>query len=150
MRAPLDFDFQAGGVVRLTNDLQAQLDSLSDSHQQPIYQDIARYLQQTLNRRLDTQTDAADRPFLRRKHTVWDGKTRPKKMLLGMKKAKLIIEGNQVSLGYSGGKAALAKWHNAGKIGSDGQRRPRRQWLDLSKNNIQAINKIIIRHLSSA
>lgn len=150
MRAPLDFDFQAGGVVRLTNDLQAQLDSLSDSHQQPIYQDIARYLQQTINRRIDNQVDPKDRPWLPRKHRYWNGKKRPLKMLLGMKRTQINIKDGQVSVGYEGMRGVIAGWHNNGTIGSDGKRRAPRQWLDLSKNDIQTINKIIIRHLSSA
>lgn len=149
MRNSLSFDLDQGSVVRLKQDLQNQLQQLEPSHQRALYSAIGRYLQQTINRRLDSQQDAQGRKFLRRKHLKWDGQPRPAKMLQGMKNPHLSITNNQVSVGYRGGKAALAKWHNEGKAGSDGKRRPQRQWLDLSPGDIRHIQTLINQHLSS-
>lgn len=149
MRPSLGFEFNDGGMVRLPQDIQTKLDNLNDLHTSELGRKIAKYIQTSIERRLVLQRDSNGRSFLRRKHLKWNGKTRKSSMLQGMKHTHITLENGKISVGYKGGRAALAKWHNEGKSGSDGKQRPRRQWLNLSKADTKAINKLITSHLSS-
>lgn len=147
MRTSIGFELNADGILKLPADLQQHLNGMAiDS---PLLQEIGQYLQKSHTRRLTLQRTVDNGFFTRRKVTVWDGKPKPKKMLQGMRKLQIAVSAGQVEVGYSGGRAALARWHNEGQIGNDGKTRPRRNWFGLSAPNRQEIDRIITKHLSS-
>jgi hypothetical protein len=147
MRPALGFELQDAGILKLPADLQQHLNALAIDD--PMLVEIGNYLKKAHIRRLTLQRTVDNGFFQRRKVTAWNGKKKPKKMLQGMRKMEITITANQVEVGYSGGRAALARWHNEGQPGSDGKTRPRRNWFGLSAVNRLQIDKIITKHLSS-
>lgn len=81
------------------------------------------------------------------------GRLLPPEMLLGFRDRKYlktqVSGGLEIATGYSGFAGTLASWHNEGKVGTDGQRRPRRNWFGINVADRIMINQIIQRHLSS-
>ena len=143
----MQFEFQDSGIFRFPADLQAQLDRLDDNH--PLLLEIGNYLQKSHHRRVSLQRTVDGGAFRPRKVKIWKGKKKPNKMLQGMHRIQIALANDQVEIGYSGSRAALARWHNEGQVGSDGKSRPRRNWFGIGINDRKAIDRIIEKHLSS-
>ena len=141
------FEFRDQNVAHLPADLQAHLHRLGDD--QALLTQIGAYLQKSHRRRVSLQQTVEGGKFPPRKVTVWKGKKKPPKMLQGMRQIQRIVTEQQVEVGYSGGRAALARWHNEGQVGSDGMRRTQRNWFGIGITDRKAIDNIITQHLSS-
>lgn len=141
------FSLQDNGIYRLPTDLEQQLQMLDPNH--PLLLAIGQYLQIAHQRRLDLQRNVQGGKFRLRQVIRWNGKAKPARMFGGMGKLEISRQHHQVQVGYSGGRGVLARWHNEGQQGSDGKRRPQRQWMGVNAVDRWMIDRLIRRHLSS-
>lgn len=129
--------------------------ALSPERQKFAQREIARYLRQSMARRLRQQQDVNEKSFTPRIR-----RDENRKMLQGFSKpSRLITRYNSAGfeVGYAGGFGKRARIHNLGlhdrikgRFGklNDVKYAPR-EWVGVSDDDIAAIHLILSRHLSS-
>lgn len=152
MLPALSFELKGRQWLTLSKTIQAKLNDLSSVQMNAIKQEIASYLQQSVKRRLRLQRQVSGSAFKQRSAHTFD-RSKSRKMLQGLMKSRFLkveIKQGQVSVGYFGGIGYLARWHNEGKRGNDGKRRPQREWLGFSYQDQQKIQQIFEKYLGNA
>ena len=134
--------------------LSPLFESISAERQKFAQREIARYLRQSMVRRLRQQQDVNDRSFTPRIR-----RDENRKMLQGFTKpTRLLTRYNAAGfeVGYAGNYGKRARIHNLGlhdrirnRFGKMSDAKyAAREWVGVNQDDIAAINLILARHLS--